>query len=154
MLELCLYKTNKARLLLQETKPKLLYLPAVMQLVLSSLHLLCMTRNVWNQNVWGSGPGTMYGMSESSWINRKLFDLWFLHHFLPYGPFCPTTTSSFGRSFITLHSFCNKKSRRKSYSFLSPSSLIPRTQQLDKGPFGPLKSSWKDVCHRKIQVKW
>ena len=33
-------------LLLQETKPKLLHLSVVMQLVLSSLHLLCMTGNV------------------------------------------------------------------------------------------------------------
>ena len=31
----------------------------------------------------GEVPGTMYGMSESGWIN---IDLWFLHHFLPHAP--------------------------------------------------------------------
>ena len=32
----------------------------------------------------GEVPGTMHGLSESSWIDGKLFDLWFAHHFLAY----------------------------------------------------------------------
>ena len=34
----------------------------------------------------GKVSGTMYGLSDSGWINSELFELWFMHHFLPHAP--------------------------------------------------------------------
>ena len=34
----------------------------------------------------GEVSGTMYGLSDSGWINSELFELWFMHHFLPHAP--------------------------------------------------------------------
>ena len=32
----------------------------------------------------GEVNGTMYGLSDTGWINSELFELWFSHHFLPH----------------------------------------------------------------------
>ena len=38
----------------------------------------------------GEVPGSMYGLSESGWIDGELFDLWFWHYFLSHTPpLCP-----------------------------------------------------------------
>ena len=34
----------------------------------------------------GEVHGTTNGLSDSGWINSELFELWFLHHFLPFSP--------------------------------------------------------------------
>ena len=34
----------------------------------------------------GEVPGSMYGLSESGWVDGELFDLWFRHHFLSHTP--------------------------------------------------------------------
>ena len=34
----------------------------------------------------GEVPGTMYGLSESGWINKEIFSDWFTFHFLNYAP--------------------------------------------------------------------
>ena len=34
----------------------------------------------------GEIPGTIYGFSQSGWIDQDLFDKWFDKHFLQYAP--------------------------------------------------------------------
>ena len=34
----------------------------------------------------GKVPRTMYSLLDSGWITSELFDLWFVHHFLPRAP--------------------------------------------------------------------
>ena len=34
----------------------------------------------------GEVPGSIYGLSESGWVDGELFDLWFRHHFLSHTP--------------------------------------------------------------------
>ena len=34
----------------------------------------------------GEVPGTMYGLTDSGWMNGEIFDSWFKHHFLAYAP--------------------------------------------------------------------
>ena len=31
-------------------------------------------------------PGSMYGLSESGWVDGELFDLWFRYYFLSHTP--------------------------------------------------------------------
>ena len=35
---------------------------------------------------YGEVPGTAYALSDSGWINAKIFDDWFHSHFLCYAP--------------------------------------------------------------------
>ena len=99
----------------------------------------------------GEVPGTLYGLSRKGWIDRSLFSDWFFNHFLPYAP------SS--RPFLLLldgHSshYCPEVIRaaaaQKIIIFALPANTTHLTQPLDKGPFSPLKYSWKEACHNFI----
>ena len=38
------------------------------------------------KTVDGEVPGTLYGLSDSRWMTRELFNYWFTEHFLLYAP--------------------------------------------------------------------
>ena len=97
----------------------------------------------------GEVPGTVYGLSSKGWIDQELFDLWFIKHFLRYAPpvrpllllmdghsshYCPKTVRCAAEERVILFSL--------------PPNTTHLTQPLDKGIFGPLKVSWRQVCHQ------
>ena len=84
----------------------------------------------------GEVPGTMYGLSDSGWINSELFDQWFLHHFLPHAPSA--------RPLLLL--LDGHSSQQQVVIFCLPPYTTHETQPLDKGPFGPLKLHWREAC--------
>ena len=52
----------------------------------------------------GDVPGSMYGLSESGWIDGELFDLWFRHHFSSCTlPLCPLLLLLDGHSSHSYH---------------------------------------------------
>ena len=97
----------------------------------------------------GEVPGTMYGLSDSGWITSELFDLWFVHHFLPHAPAArPLLLLLDGHSSHYNPSVISKAAEEKVIIFCLPPHSSHETQPLDKGPFGPLKTSWKEVCRK------
>ena len=97
----------------------------------------------------GEVPGTMYGLSDSGWITSELFDLWFVHHFLPHAPAArPLFLLLDGHSSHYNPSVISKAAEEKVIIFCLPPHSSHETQPLDKGPFGPLKTSWKEVCRK------
>ena len=84
----------------------------------------------------GEVPGTMYGLSDSGWINSELFDQWFLHHFLPHAPSA--------RPLLLL--LDGHSSQQQVVIVCLPPYTTHETQPLDKGPFGPLKLHWREAC--------
>ena len=96
----------------------------------------------------GEAHGTMYGLSDSGWINGELFELWFMHHFLPYEP--SATLLLDGHSSHYNPSVIRKAAEEKLIIFCLPPYSSYETQTLDKGSFSPLKTCWKEVCHQFI----
>lgn len=95
----------------------------------------------------GEVPGTFYGLSQSGWIDAELFGLWFEQHFLAYAP--PTRPLLLlldGHSSHYNPRFIKKAAEEDIIVFCVPPHATHRVQPLDKGPFGPLKSAWKQVC--------
>ena len=82
----------------------------------------------------GEIPGTMYGMSNSGWMKGELFDQWFHYHFLPYAPASHFTPSVIRKEQVVV--------------FCLPLHTTHETQPLDKGPFSPLKSHWREACRK------
>ena len=97
----------------------------------------------------GEVNGTMYGLSDSGWINSELFELWFLHHFLPHAPAGrPLLLLLDGHSSHYNPTVIRKAAEERVIIFCLPPHSSHETQPLDKGPFGPLKSCWREVCHK------
>ena len=94
----------------------------------------------------GEVPGTMYGLSSNGWMDDKLFDLWFKHYFLMHVPSCrPDLLMMDGHSTHFEPSVICMAAKEEVILFcLSPHSTH-LTQPLDKGCFGPLKATWKEV---------
>ncbi len=92
-------------------------------------------------------PGTMYGLSDSGWMTSELFDLWFLHHFLPHAPSGkPLLLLSDGHCSHYNPSVIRKAAEEKVILLCLPPHSSHESQPLDKGPFGPLKNNWRQVC--------
>ena len=112
---------------------------------------------IWNrknlppQLATGEVPGTIYGLSSKGWIDQELFKLWFANHFLRYAPpvrpilllldghsshYCPETIRYAAADQVII--------------FTLPPNTTHLSQPLDKGIFGPLKISWRKVCHNFI----
>ncbi len=97
----------------------------------------------------GEVAGTMYGLSDSGWINSELFDNWFLHHFLPHAPSVrPLLLLMDGHSSHYNPAVIRKAAEEKVILFCLPPHSSHETQPLDKGPFGPLKVAWKESCQK------
>ena len=91
----------------------------------------------------GEVSGTMYGLSDSGWMNSELFELWFLHHFLPHAPAArPLLLLLDGHSSHYNPAVIRKAAQEKVILFCLPPHSSHETQPLDKGPFAPLKIHW------------
>ena len=97
----------------------------------------------------GEIPGTMYGLSNSGWMDTDLFHLWFTHHFLAHAPpVRPLLLLLDGHSSHYSPETIRRAAEEEVILFCLPPHTTHLTQPLDKGCFGPLKSYWKEECHR------
>ncbi len=97
---------------------------------------------------FGEVPGTMYGLSDSGWIDSEIFECWFTNHFLVYvPPVRPILLLMDGHSSHFSPIFVNKAAEEQIIVFCLPPNSTHKTQPLDKGVFGPLKSIWRQECH-------
>ena len=91
----------------------------------------------------GEVPGSMYGLSESGWIDGELFDLWFRHHFLSHTPpLHPLLLLLDGHSSHYTSSVINKAAEEGIIMFCLLPHSTHLTQPLDKGCFSILKRYW------------
>ena len=99
----------------------------------------------------GEVPGTMYGLSDSGWIDSEIFESWFVSHFLVHAPPArPLLLLMDGHSSHFSPLFVNKAAEEQIIVFCLPPQSTHKTQPLDKGVFGPLKKAWKQECHSYI----
>ena len=96
----------------------------------------------------GEVPSSIYGLSNKGWMDADLFNKWFKRHFLRYAPSTrPIILIIDGHS----SHFCTETIRIASEQgvivFTLPPNTTHHTQPLDKSIFGPLKQSWKHICH-------
>ena len=107
-------------------------------------------RKTMNQELTiGEIPGTLYGCSETGWINQKLFSHWFLNHFLQYIPtFRPVVLLMDGHSSHFCPDMIRMAAEEKVILFTLPPHTTHLTQPLDKGCFGPFKVAWHQTCHK------
>ena len=78
--------------------------------------LVIFSRKSLNQELTiGEVPGTMYGLTESGWMDGEVFDNWFTHHFLVHAP--PLRPLLLLIQHITILPLSEKQHRKKlSYS--------------------------------------
>lgn len=96
----------------------------------------------------GEVPGTMYGLSETGWINGDIFSEWFSYHFLKYAPPArPLLLLMDGHSSHFIPDFIHKAASEDIIVMSLPPNSTHRTQPLDKGVFSPLKQAWREECH-------
>lgn len=99
----------------------------------------------------GEVPGTIYGLSTKGWIDMELYDVWFKKHFLRYAPASrPILLLMDGHSSHYCLDTIRDAAKEKVILFVLPPNTTHLTQPLDKGVFGPLKSSWREVCHEYL----
>ena len=96
----------------------------------------------------GEVPGTIYGLNDSGWMDKEIFELWFLYHFLVYAPpMRPLLILMDGHSSHFSPQFVNKAAEEQILVFCLPPHTTHLAQPLDKGVFSPLKQAWREVCH-------
>ncbi|XP_019861816.1 PREDICTED: uncharacterized protein LOC109590340 isoform X7 [Amphimedon queenslandica] len=97
----------------------------------------------------GEIPETMYGLSEKGWINQELFTGWFYKHFLALIPKKrPVLLLMDGHSSHYCPEVVRLAAKEKVLLFTLPPHTTHLTQPLDRGCFSPLKTYWKELCHR------
>ena len=96
----------------------------------------------------GEVPGTIYGLSDTGWMNKEIFSDWFSYHFLKYAPPArPLLIIMDGHSSHFTPDFINRAAEEDIIVMCLPPNSTHKTQPLDKGPFSPLKVAWKEECH-------
>ena len=96
----------------------------------------------------GEIPGTLYGMSDTGWMNSEFFMYWFYNHFLNSIPSVrPILLLMDGHSSHYNPEVIRAAADEKIILFTLPPNTTHITQPLDKGAFSPLKTCWKRVCH-------
>ena len=99
--------------------------------------------------VVGEVPSTFYGLSPRGWMDQELFDGWFTNHFLRYAPLVrPLLLLLDGHSSHYCPDTIRLAAKEKIIIFALPPNTTHFSQLLDKGCFGPLKTHWKDECHK------
>ena len=92
--------------------------------------------------------GTIYGLSSKGWIYGVLFEQWFARHFLRYVPSSrPILLLLDGHSSHFSPRAVQLAAKEQVIIFTLPPNTTHLTQPLDKGIFGPLKISWRHICH-------
>ena len=96
----------------------------------------------------GEIAGTLYGLSEKSWMDSRLFHLWFRRHFFRYAPATrPLLLLLDGHASHYCPDTINLAAEQGVIIFTLPPNTTHLTQPLDKGVFGPFKQHWRRVCH-------
>ena len=96
----------------------------------------------------GEVPGTIYGLNDSGWMDKEIFELWFLYHCLVYAPpMRPLLILMDGHSSHFSPQFVNKAAEEQILVFCLPLHTTHLAQPLDKGVFSPLKQAWREICH-------
>ena len=97
----------------------------------------------------GEVPGTKYGLSPNGWINHELFTSWLTDHFLLYANrerpvllLLDGHSSHYSPPTVTL------AAENGVILFTLPPNTTHLTQPLDRTCFGPLKTAWREACHK------
>ena len=91
----------------------------------------------------GEVPGTMYGLSETGWMNGDIFSEWFSYHFLKYAPPArPLLLIMDGHPSHFTPDFIHKAASEDIIVMSLPPNSTHHTQPLDKGVFSPLNQAW------------
>ena len=81
----------------------------------------------------GEVSGTIYGLSDSGWMNSELFELWFLHHFLHHAPAArPLLVLLDGQSSYYNPAVIHKAAQEKVILFCFPPHSFHETQPMEK----------------------
>ena len=96
----------------------------------------------------GEVPGTAYGLSHNGWMDQELFRLWFKDHFLKYIPTRPVILLMDGHRSHYNPETIRFASKNGVVLFTLPPNTTHMSQPLDRSCFGPLKTAWREVCHR------
>ena len=99
---------------------------------------------------WSAGevPGTLYGMSESGWIDQELFSLWFEKLFIPnIPPQRPVMLMLDGHKSHYTPEAISRAATSGIIIFCIPPNTTHKAQPLDVSFFAPLKRYWSSVCH-------
>ena len=99
---------------------------------------------------WSAGEvlGTLYGMSESGWIDQELFSLWFEKLFIPnIPPQRPVMLMLDGHKSRYTPEAISRAAASGIIIFCIPPNMTHKAQPLDVSFFAPLKQYWSSVCH-------
>jgi hypothetical protein len=95
----------------------------------------------------GEVPGTLYGMSDSGWMDSELFSNWFSNHFLKHAVSSrPLMLILDGHSSHYTLELVNTAAEHDVIIFCLPPHTTADSQPLDTSCFGPLKTYWGKVC--------
>ena len=95
----------------------------------------------------GEVPDTIYGLSESGWMDGELFSQWFRYHFLKYAPSSrPIILLLDGHSSHYNPCVIREAARAGVILFCLPPNTTHVAQPLDVAPFHSLKVYWNHVC--------
>jgi hypothetical protein len=97
----------------------------------------------------GEVPGTLYGMSDSGWMDMELFYQWFSDHFLKHASPCrPLLLLLDGHSSHFTLDLIKKAREQGVVIFCLPPHTTADSQPLDTAVFGPLKTHWNNACRQ------
>ena len=95
----------------------------------------------------GEVPGTLYGMSDSGWMDSELFSNWFSNHFLKHAVSArPLMLILDGHSSHYTLELVKTAAEAGVVLFCLPPHTTADSQPLDTSCFGPLKIYWGEVC--------
>ena len=99
----------------------------------------------------GEVPGTLYGMSDSGWMDSELFSNWFSNHFLKHA--VPSRPLMLILDDHSSH-YTLKLVKTAAENDVVLFCLLPHTtadsQPLDTICFGPLKTYWVETCQQFV----
>ena len=97
----------------------------------------------------GEIPGTLYGMSESGWMDQELFSSWFSNHFLKHAVASrPLLLLLDGHSSHYTLDLVQSASDNGVIIMCLPPHTTADSQPLDTSCFGPLKVFWSGICRQ------
>ena len=99
----------------------------------------------------GEIPGTLYGMSDSGWMDGELFANWFSTHFLKHAVSSrPLLLLLDGHSSHYTLEVVKTAAEHEVIVFCLPPHTTADSQPLDTSCFGPLKTYWSEACRQYL----
>lgn len=99
----------------------------------------------------GEVPGTFYGLTSNGWMDMDLFEHWLTLHFLRYAPpVRPLLLLMDGHSTHYSPAAIRLAAEQEVILFTLPPNTTHVTQPLDKGVFGLLKVTWRNICQEYV----